>query len=95
MMTWVLPNVAANVNNQVIEISVVATRRTPTVLNFYGKWDSSDTGTTQGFWLNQSSNTNVPALYNGGTYSVSIQSNNPNAFITFLYIDVQNIYNGK
>ena len=61
MMTWVLPNVAANVNNQVIEISVVATRRTPTALSFYGKWDSSDTGTTQGFWLNSGSNTNVPA----------------------------------
>ena len=60
MMTWVLPTVAA-VNNQVIEISVVATRRTNTALSFYGKWDSSDTGTTQGFWLNQSSTTNVPA----------------------------------
>ena len=93
MMTWVLPSVAA-VNNQVIEISVVATRRTNTALSFYGKWDSSDTGTTQGFWLNQSSTTNVPALGNGGNYSVSIQSNNPNAYITFLYIDIQNIYNG-
>ena len=82
-------------DHQGIEISVVATRRTPTVLNFYGKWYSSDTGTTQGFWLNSGSNTNVPALYNGGNYSVSIQSNNPNAYITFLYIDVQNIYNGK
>ena len=59
-----------------------------------GKWDSSDTGTTQGFLLNSGSNTNVPALANGGNYSVSIQSNNANAYITFLYIDVQNIYNG-
>jgi hypothetical protein len=92
MFEWVLPNLPQNTTNQAIEITMTVTRRLPTSLVFYGKWDCSSTGTTQGFWTATTTTTNVPALFNGSNYNVSIQSNNANANITFQYIEVQNIY---
>ena len=94
MFAWVLPNLPQSTTNQPIEITMTVTRRLPTSLVFYGKWDCSSTGTTQGFWTATVSTTNVPDLVNGSTYNVSIQSNNANANITFQYIEVQNIYTG-
>ena len=94
MFEWVLPNLPQSITNQPIEITMTVTRRLPTSLVFYGKWDCSSTGTNQGFWTATVSTTNVPALVNGSTYNVSIQSNNANANITFQYIEVQNIYTG-
>ena len=94
MFTWILPNLPQSITNQPIEITMTVTRRLPTSLVFYGKWDCSSTGTTQGFWTATVSTTNVPDLVNGSTYNVSIQSNNANANITFQYIEVQNIYTG-
>lgn len=94
MSTWVLPALNTPVTNQTIEITMTVSRRLPDTLSFYGKWDSSDTGSNQSFWFQFTGNTNVPGLFNGGNYSVSVQSNNTNANITFQYIEVQNIYNG-
>jgi hypothetical protein len=92
MFEWVLPNLPQNTTNQPIHITMTVTRRLPTSLVFYGKWDCSSTGTTQGFWTATTTTTNVPALFNGSNYNVSIQSNNANANITFQYIEVQNVY---
>ena len=94
MFTWVLPNLPQNLTNQPVEITMMVTRRLPTTLTFYGKWDCSSTGTAQGFWSNAVSATNIPALFNGSTYNVSIQSDNANANITFTHISVENVYNG-
>ena len=94
MFEWVLPNLPQSITNQPIEITMTVTRRLPTSLVFYGKWDCSSTGTNLGFWTATVSTTNVPALVNGSTYNVSIQSDNANANITFQYIEVQNIYTG-
>ena len=94
MFTWILPSLPQSITNQPIQITMTVTRRLPTSLVFYGKWDCSSTGTTQGFWTATVSTTNVPDLFNGSDYDVSIQSNNANANITFQYIEVQNIYTG-
>jgi hypothetical protein len=94
MFEWVLPNLPQSITNQPIEITMTVTRRLPTSLVFYGKWDCSSTGSNQGFWTATVSTTNVPSLANGSVYNVSIQSNNANANITFQYIEVQNVYTG-